>query len=153
MRVIPAQMPSRAYDVLVGRGCLAGFGAALARRCAGGRALVCCDENVAPLYLEEVRSSLEAAGYDVSHVVIPAGEGQKTLARAEELYGVLYDRGVRRGDRRYQLIAGARRHHGAGGVVRQVAQVGGQRLARGGVRADRLGGQSRLQRGEQGVGR
>jgi 3-dehydroquinate synthase len=99
-------MPSRAYDVLVGRGCLAGFGAALARRCAGGRALVCCDENVAPLYLEEVRSSLEAAGYEVSHVVIPAGEGQKTLARAEELYGVLYDRGVRRGDTMVALGGG-----------------------------------------------
>ena len=58
----------------------------------------CCDENVAPLYLEEVRSSLRAAGYDVSHIVIPAGEAQKNLARAEELYGVLYDRGVRRSD-------------------------------------------------------
>ena len=30
--------------------------------------------------------------------MIPAGEAQKNLARAEELYGVLYDRGVRRGD-------------------------------------------------------
>ena len=34
----------------------------------------------------------------MSHVVIPAGEAQKSLARAEELYGVLYDRGLRRGD-------------------------------------------------------
>ena len=98
MRCVPARMPSRAYDVLVGRGCLAGLGAALRRRCPGGRTVVCCDENVASLYLEQVRSSLTAAGYEVSHIVIPAGEGQKNLARAEELYGVLYDRGVRRGD-------------------------------------------------------
>jgi 3-dehydroquinate synthase len=98
MRRIPARMPSRSYDVLVGRGCLAGLGEALARSCRGGRAVVCCDENVAPLYLEPVRSSLRAAGYEVSHIVIPAGEGQKNLARAEELYGVLYDRGMRRGD-------------------------------------------------------
>lgn len=98
MRRIPATMPSRAYDVLVGRGCLAGLGGALTRRCPGGKTVVCCDENVAPLYLEQARSSLRAAGYEVSHIVIPAGEGQKNLARAEELYGVLYDRGVRRGD-------------------------------------------------------
>jgi 3-dehydroquinate synthase len=98
MRRIRAEMPSRGHDVLVGRGCLAGLGGALARRCPGGRAVVCCDENVAPLYLEQTRSSLRAAGYEVSHIVIPAGEGQKNLARAEELYGVLYDRGVRRGD-------------------------------------------------------
>ena len=68
------------------------------RRCPGGKTVVCCDENVAALYLEQVRSSLRASGYEVSHVVIPAGEGQKNLARAEELYGVFYDRGLRRGD-------------------------------------------------------
>jgi len=98
MRRIPAPLPSRAYDVLVGRGCLEGLGAAVSRRCPGGTAVVCCDENVAPLYLEEARSGLAAAGFEVSSIVIPAGEGQKDLARAEELYGVLYDRGLRRGD-------------------------------------------------------
>jgi 3-dehydroquinate synthase len=98
MRRIPARMPSRAYDVLVGRGCLAGLGGELSRRCPGGKTVVCCDENVAPLYLEQVRATLRAAAFEVSHIVIPAGEVQKDLARAEELYGVLYDRGVRRGD-------------------------------------------------------
>ncbi len=98
MKRILARMPSRTYDVLVGRGCLAGLGGELSRRCPGGKMVVCCDENVAPLYLEPLRVSLRAAGHGVSHVVIPAGEAQKNLARAEELYGVLYDRGVRRGD-------------------------------------------------------
>ncbi len=60
--------------------------------------MVCCDENVAPLYLEPARASLAGAGYEVSHLVIPAGERQKSLSRAEEMYGVLYDRGVRRTD-------------------------------------------------------
>ena len=98
MRRIPARMPSRAYDVLVGRGCIAGLGEALSRCCPGGKTVVCCDENVAPLYLEQVRTDLRSSGYEVSHIVIPAGEAQKSLARAEELYGVLYDRGVRRTD-------------------------------------------------------
>ena len=48
MRRILAEMPSRSYDVLVGRDCLEGLGAALGRRCPGGKTVVCCDENVAP---------------------------------------------------------------------------------------------------------
>ncbi len=89
---------TRDYEVVVGRGTLSGLGDE-ARRAAGGtRAVVCCDENVAPLYLEPARASLSAAAYEVSHLVIPAGERQKSLSRAEEMYGVLYDRGVRRSD-------------------------------------------------------
>ena len=60
--------------------------------------MVCCDENVAPLYLERLRAGLRAAGLVVSQVILPAGEREKSLARAEELYGVLYDRGLRRSD-------------------------------------------------------
>ncbi len=98
MRRVRAMTESRSYDVLIGRSCLHELGEALARLRQAGQAVVCCDENVAPLYLETVRESLLAAGFTVSHVVIPAGEPQKNLVRAEELYGVLYDRGVRRAD-------------------------------------------------------
>jgi 3-dehydroquinate synthase len=95
---VHAGVASREHDVLVGRGCLGDLGGALWSRAPGGQAVVCCDENVAPLYLEQTRTSMVKAGYSVSHVVVPAGERQKNLARAEELYGVLYDRGVRRSD-------------------------------------------------------
>lgn len=98
MKRLLAVTASRDYDVLVGRGCLPALGHALASRIPGGQAVVCCDENVAPLYLATAHESLQAAGYAVSEIVIPAGEAQKNLARAEELYGVLYDRGVRRSD-------------------------------------------------------
>jgi 3-dehydroquinate synthase len=98
MKRVHAATASREYDVLVGRDCLGDVGGVLWSRAPGGRVVVCCDDNVAPLYLEKVRDSLLTAGYAVSHVVVPAGERQKSLARAEELYGVLYDRGVRRSD-------------------------------------------------------
>ncbi len=93
-----ADVPSRAYDVVVTRGALDELGATLAPVRSPGQAVVCCDANVAPLYLERAGASLSAAGFAVSHVVIPAGEAQKNLDRAAELYGVLYDRGVRRRD-------------------------------------------------------
>jgi len=95
---VHATAGSRAYDALIGRTCLPGLGTAVRRVAPGGQAVVCSDENVAPLYLEAATSSLAAAGFAVSWIVIPAGERQKSLARAEELYGVLYDRGVKRTD-------------------------------------------------------
>lgn len=93
-----AHTASRDYDVLVGHECLGDLGAILRERLPHGQVVVCCDENVAPLYLPTVRESLEAAEYGVSQIVIPAGEMQKTLTRAEEIYGILYDRGLRRTD-------------------------------------------------------
>jgi 3-dehydroquinate synthase len=95
LRVAP---PSRAYDVLVGRGALDELGAAVAALGTSGQVVVCSDGHVAPLYLERVGAGLRAAGFEISHIVIPPGEGQKTLARVEEAYGVLYERGIGRGD-------------------------------------------------------
>jgi 3-dehydroquinate synthase len=93
-----AELSSRSYDVLVERGALATLGAGVAKLRAPGKAVVCCDENVAPLYLDPSCASLRAAGFSVSQTVVPAGESEKNLDRAAEIYGVLYDRGVRRGD-------------------------------------------------------
>jgi len=90
--------PSRSYDVAVERGALGGLGAELAALGTPGKVVVCSDANVAPLYLERLSAGLSVAGFTTSHLVIPAGEAQKTLARVEEVYGVLYERGVVRGD-------------------------------------------------------
>ena len=46
----------------------------------GGRFAVITDENIAALYLERVKASLEEAGFSVSCHVIPAGEEQKNGA-------------------------------------------------------------------------
>jgi 3-dehydroquinate synthase len=98
MRRLTVRAESRTYPVIVGRGVLGRLGAEVRRLRDGGQVVVLCDDNVAPLYLDEVGSSLRETGLSVSHVVLPAGEREKSLLRAEELYGVLYDRGVRRAD-------------------------------------------------------
>jgi 3-dehydroquinate synthase len=98
LKRIRARTRSRDYDVLVGAGILADLGGTLLSRREGGKVVVCSDENVASLYLECVRASLAGSGFEVSSVVIPAGEQQKTLQRVQEFYGVLYDRRLRRSD-------------------------------------------------------
>ena len=53
---------------------------------AASRVLVITDDNVAPLYLAAAKSSLVRAGYRVSDIVVPAGEGSKSLEVAGEIW-------------------------------------------------------------------
>ena len=98
MRRLRARTRSRDYEVLIGRGILTQLGGAWRRCSPGGHVVVCSDEHVAPHYMAMTCGSLREAGFVVSEIVIPAGEREKNLGRAEELYGVLYDRHVRRTD-------------------------------------------------------
>ena len=98
MRRLRAETSQGAYEVVVGRGLLAGLGREVAGVADGERAVVVSDENVAPLYLDRVATSLGEAGFEVSRLVLPSGERQKSLERAHEMYGVLYERRLRRSD-------------------------------------------------------
>ena len=98
MKRLTVRTASRTYPIVVGRDVLGRLGAEVGRVRGAGQVVVLCDENVAPLYLDPARDSLREAGLHVSHVILPAGEREKSLARADELYGVLYDRGMRRTD-------------------------------------------------------
>jgi 3-dehydroquinate synthetase len=98
MRSVTATTSQGQYEILVGSGLLRSLGARLGALVAPSRAVVVTDENVAALYLDAARSALEAGGFDVSQIVLPAGERQKSLDRAQELYGVLYERNLVRND-------------------------------------------------------
>lgn len=84
------------YEVKIGAGLLGHLGELCARPAT--HAVVVCDENVAPLYLERVRAGLEAADTRPTSVVLPAGEQTKTTAVLGELYERLYGLGVTRHD-------------------------------------------------------
>jgi 3-dehydroquinate synthase len=98
MKRLTVHAESRTYPIFVGRDVMGELSPSVRRLRGEGQIVVVCDDNVAPLYLERVRRSLVSAGLRVSQVILPAGEREKSLARAEELYGVLYDRGLRRSD-------------------------------------------------------
>ncbi|MDR3209038.1 MAG: 3-dehydroquinate synthase [Oscillospiraceae bacterium] len=97
MQTLTVHAPSRAYDITVG----AGASAALPRVLAdlGARALhIVTDEHVAPHHVSRVIKLAEGAGVAVSSSVLPAGEGNKTLAAVERLLRDFADAGLTRRD-------------------------------------------------------
>ena len=67
--IVRVDTTSRSYDVHVTPGVIARTGE-LVREAAGGEnALTVSDTNVAPLYMDQVRTSLEASGYTTSQFV------------------------------------------------------------------------------------
>lgn len=98
MTTVSVEISPRPYEVLVDGGELDRLGPRVRAACGAARSVIVTDRTVAALYLDRVSRALEDAGTEVSHIVLPSGEAQKTLARAEELYGVLYERKMTRSD-------------------------------------------------------
>ncbi|MCI8468168.1 MAG: 3-dehydroquinate synthase [Eggerthellaceae bacterium] len=88
-----------AYDVRIGPAVLDDLGASLRALPGVGaapRLLVVSDDNVAPLYLDAAKASLNAAGYPVSDIVVPAGEASKSLAVIGEVWEAMAQLGLTR---------------------------------------------------------
>ncbi|MBR2491627.1 MAG: 3-dehydroquinate synthase [Ruminiclostridium sp.] len=68
---------SRAYEVKIGRGLLSSLGTEAAGLVTGRSAAIVSDTNVAPLYLDRVKTSLTEAGFRTCEFVFPAGESSK----------------------------------------------------------------------------
>ena len=68
---------SRSYDILIGRGILAGLGGFIRPLLGNCRLAVLTDSNVDVLYGNAIMEYLNAAGYNACKYVIPAGEASK----------------------------------------------------------------------------
>jgi 3-dehydroquinate synthase len=78
-RKVHVPLGERAYDILIGPGLITRAGAEIASRLKGRKAAIITDENVAPLYLESLVESLNAAGIASASLVLPAGEKTKSF--------------------------------------------------------------------------
>ncbi|MBB3395590.1 3-dehydroquinate synthase [Rhizobium sp. BK060] len=78
-RKVHVPLGERAYDILIGPGLIARAGAEIAARLKGRKAAVITDAHVAPLYLDALVQSLEAAGIASATLVLPAGEKTKSF--------------------------------------------------------------------------
>ncbi len=71
---------SKKYDCIIEKGALSRVGEYAKTLNLSGKACIISDTNVAPLYNERVRASLENAGFTVCEYIFPAGEASKNAA-------------------------------------------------------------------------
>ncbi len=82
---IPVLLSRNPYEVIVGHDILRRTGEFLNHLLPASKCAVITDSNVGPLYAEELVESLTSAGYDVTQIVVPAGEKSKSMSAAEEV--------------------------------------------------------------------
>jgi 3-dehydroquinate synthase len=87
----------RAYDILVGRGLLAGAGQRIAALGARAAAVV-TDDTVAALYAGPLDAALRGAGLRVSLVSVAPGEGSKSFGDLERVCDGILAARIERGD-------------------------------------------------------
>ncbi|MCD7798767.1 MAG: 3-dehydroquinate synthase [Akkermansiaceae bacterium] len=85
MPTIVLSLGKRSYEIHAANASLDRLGAIIHRHHMEGRAALVTDSNVAPLFADNARHSLEEAGYNVSLHVIDAGEASKSLPCVEQL--------------------------------------------------------------------
>jgi shikimate kinase/3-dehydroquinate synthase len=111
-RRLALALGSGGYEIVVGEGLLGRAGALLAPVLPQKRAVVVSDDNVAALHLPTLLSGLAAAGVAARCVVVPPGEGSKSLAG----FGTLVERLLHGGVERQTTVIAL-----GGGVVGDLA--------------------------------
>ena len=98
IQTVHVPLGERAYDILIGPGLIARAGAEIASRLKGRKAAVVTDENVAPLYLEALFASLDAADIASAQVILPAGEKTKSFEHLMTACDTVLEARVERND-------------------------------------------------------
>src|SRR5262245_43097130 len=111
MTTVRVELGPRSYDIVVTSDGPAGLGAFARQRSRGTRAFVVTDANTRP-HGENAAAALQAAGFQTTLAVLPAGEPQKSLPAAATLYDRLADV---QADRRTLVVAAG------GGVIGDLA--------------------------------
>lgn len=91
-------LPNHSYDLTIENGLLSGIGQWAKALWSPQKIVIITDTNVQPLYGDQVKKSLEGAGFDPTTFVIDAGEQSKSLSVAAEIYDFLADEGLTRSD-------------------------------------------------------
>jgi len=98
LRRVEVPLGSRAYAIHIGPGAIDIAGPEIATIAAGGKCAIVTDANVAPLYLDRVRASLEAAGLATVSIVCPPGESTKSYAEFARVCDALIAARIERRD-------------------------------------------------------
>lgn len=93
---LTVDLGARTYEIVVGEDLLSTAGSRLRVVMPQPRAFIVTDSNVAPLYLERLERSLEAAGIEHTSIILPAGESTKNLDHLRQLTNWMLDHRVER---------------------------------------------------------
>lgn len=97
--VVLSAAVKREYEITVRSGLLQTLGTACQPVLpADARILLITDSHLADQYLPQVTKALQDAGFEVIPCIIPAGEGSKTLAQAQQVYELALQSGLTRKD-------------------------------------------------------
>lgn len=97
METVAVGLGDRSYNIYIATGILGELGKLCRETGLKGRVAVITNPVVAALYLDTVRASLAAAGYDAFVIEIPDGEEYKNGATLELIYDGLISSGMDRG--------------------------------------------------------
>ncbi|GAB4245260.1 MAG: 3-dehydroquinate synthase [Stanieria sp.] len=86
MTSITVNLPETAYEIMISPGCLSELGNQMKKLNVGKKVLVVSNPEIFTFYGDTCFQSLEAAGFEVYHHLIPAGETYKTLQSIEQVY-------------------------------------------------------------------
>jgi shikimate kinase/3-dehydroquinate synthase len=96
-RKVRVNLAQAGYNILIGAGLLARAGAHLAPVLPQPRCLIITDETVAALHLPMLRQALSETGIQHDAIIVPPGEGSKSVATWNAVVEGLLDRAVDRG--------------------------------------------------------
>ena len=123
MRTVHVSAASKEYDVLIGRDAVLSLGEETKKLCPKAlKVLIVSESNVAPLYLDKVKSQLEGAGLEVTDYVFEAGEKNKNINEIAGMWNKMAEAGFTRTD----LVVGL-----GGGVTTDMAGFAASAFLRG----------------------
>lgn len=97
---------STTYDVVIEKGAIDLVGEYSAGCGLSGRACIVSDSNVAPIYMNRVKKSLEKSGFSVCEYVFPAGEASKNVQTYVDILNFLAENHLSRKDTLFALGGG-----------------------------------------------
>lgn len=98
MPTISVALSDRSYDILIDNGLIDRAGEEILSACGSCKVAIVTDDNVAPLYLSRVETSLHQVGLVSASIVLPHGEPTKCLDKLTELYSFLCEQHITRKD-------------------------------------------------------
>ncbi|MBQ4128858.1 MAG: 3-dehydroquinate synthase [Ruminococcus sp.] len=98
MKKLTVNAQSATYDILIEKGILKNCAQYITEHLCGKKVMIITDSNVAPLYLQTVKSAFENTDYSVFTHIFPAGEQNKNLSTVEKIYDSLSENDFTRKD-------------------------------------------------------